>query len=268
MELARVFCPPPQRGLFDLWGALLHQLDEAAFELSDANVARTKLAWWGEELATMGSRTARHPLARALSGHDAVREVPAHDWHALAHAAMLAAASEHAPADTAALLAQGAPFARASARVEAQVFAASPSGALVSAGATPVDGALPEPIVTPSAHADAIAVHQVLRRLEHSLGRDAAQFPWPMHLRARHQASPGAIADLGADPAAGAALADLANDLLAPVATLRGGPLFRRCQAALDGQRLRQLARRRLERLRANGASTLWTLWRAARRGA
>lgn len=244
MELARVFCPPSQRDLFELWGALLHQLDEAAFELSDVNVARTKLAWWAGELASMGAAASRHPLARALAAHDAVRRVPTPEWHALVHAAMLAGTNEPAPVDTDALLAHGAPYARVTAGIEAQVFALD------------VADAAPDPV----------AVHQLLRRLEHSLSRDAAQFPWPMNLQARHQASPETFSDLVGSPQAGAALADLAGDLGARSAATKSGTLFRRCQTALDGQRLRQLARRRFERLRANGVATLWSLWRAARR--
>ena len=254
MEVARVFCPPPQRDLFELWGALLHQLDEAAFELRDATVANAKLAWWAEELATMAAQAARHPLARALSAHEAVRAVAAPDWHALVHAAMLAGASEQTPADVEALLAQGAPYARVTARIEARVFG--------DAGALPhgESAALPA--------AEAIAVHQVLRRLEHSLGRDPARFPWPMNLRARHQAAPEAFAEGVASPQAGAALADLAGELRGRLGGARGGTLFRRCQAALDARRLRHLQARRAARLRAGGIGLAWTLWRAARRGA
>jgi hypothetical protein len=257
MELARVFCPAAQRESFDLWGALLHQLDEAAFELRDATVARTKLAWWAEELAAMAAGTSRHPLARALSALPSVRSVPASDWRALVNAAMLAEAGEQAPADVEALLAQGAPHARATERIEAMIF--GNDGAALSVGV------LPGPVG--SAPGEAVAVHHLLRRLEHSLGRDAARFPWPMNLRARHQAAPEAFAGIAGSPQAKAALADLAGDLGRRAAGLRGGTLFRRCQSALDARHLRQLAGGGAKRVRANGVATLWALWRAARRG-
>ena len=42
MALAEVFCPPEARARFRAWGALVHELREAAFELSDARVTAVK----------------------------------------------------------------------------------------------------------------------------------------------------------------------------------------------------------------------------------
>jgi hypothetical protein len=46
MALAEVFCAPEQRARFRAWGALVHELREAAFELSDARVTAVKSQWW------------------------------------------------------------------------------------------------------------------------------------------------------------------------------------------------------------------------------
>lgn len=280
MELAQVFVASAQRERYALWGALLHQLDEAAFELSDTNVSRTKLAWWAEELAAMAGGRARHPLARALAMHEVLIAVPAPDWHALAHAAIATAASQAAPADPLALLAQGAPYARVTARIEAQIFhaPARPRKAAI-AGATPATtGAAGQPADV--AHVDAaplqgaaahpitaaVAVHHVLRRLEHALGRDATTFAWPLNLRARHQAAPQDFVDWRARPAARAVVRDLCTILAEQVDGLRGAAPFRRAQAALDARKLRHLSRDGEKPLRAAGPATLWALWRAARR--
>ena len=299
MELARVFVPAPQRERFTLWGALLHQLDEAAFELSDAAVARTKLAWWGEELAALAAAQARHPLARALAAHEALRAIRAPDWHALAHAAIVAGGGEQAPVDVDALLAQGAPYARVTARIEARVLgdardvrsASTRSSAAASGLVSPVAATEPatvtspliatvEPVVIASpttvaepaavaapATVAAIGVHHLLRRLEHSLGRDATQFPWPLNLRARHQAAPENFAEWRTQPAARAVLCDLVAALLPRVEALRGATGLRRAQAALDARRLRHLASGSDGALRATGPAVLWSLWHAARRG-
>jgi anti-sigma-K factor RskA len=214
----------------------------------------------------MAGGQARHPLVRALATHEALLAVPAPDWHALANAAIFANGSEQACADVDAVLAQGAPYARITARIEARVFDATPAAAMpaVQSADASVHGGRSDGL---AAAADAVAVHHVLRRLEHSLGRDATQFPWPLNLRARHQAAPESFGEWRTQPAARAVVKDLASVLASRVHALRGATAFRRAQAALDARRLRHLAGGRAEALRAAGPATLFALWRAARRG-
>ncbi|MCX7041417.1 MAG: hypothetical protein NT117_01745, partial [Gammaproteobacteria bacterium] len=54
MVFAEVFCPAADKPAFRAWGALLHELRESLFELSDPGVARIKTAWWAEELIGLG----------------------------------------------------------------------------------------------------------------------------------------------------------------------------------------------------------------------
>jgi hypothetical protein len=84
MALLEPFCPPAQRPLLNAWGALTHQLTVALFDPADAMVARTKLVWWGEDLAG----EPRHPVARALQQAAGAAEVPADDWRQLVRAAI------------------------------------------------------------------------------------------------------------------------------------------------------------------------------------
>jgi hypothetical protein len=97
LRLLPVFLPPAQRGWLPAWVALLGELDEAMFEVSDSRVAQTKLAWWGNDLAAGGR--AQHPLSRRLFGHPAAAAVAAADWRGLAGSALALAMIEHAPAD-------------------------------------------------------------------------------------------------------------------------------------------------------------------------
>src|SRR6476659_75647 len=71
MAIAEVFCPPESKPLYRAWGGLLHELREAAFELSDARVTEVKTAWWAEELMGVGQGRHRHPLTEVLVGHAA-----------------------------------------------------------------------------------------------------------------------------------------------------------------------------------------------------
>ena len=70
MALAEVFCPPERRPVFRAWGALVHELREAAFELSDARVTAVKCQWWAEELLGLAQGRSRHPLTGPLASAD------------------------------------------------------------------------------------------------------------------------------------------------------------------------------------------------------
>jgi len=47
--------------------ALYHQLSAVATEISDKNVAYTKLHWWSEEIERLLKQQARHPVTKKLS---------------------------------------------------------------------------------------------------------------------------------------------------------------------------------------------------------
>ncbi len=118
MALAEVFCPPDQRTTFRAWGALVHELREAALELSDARVTAVKSQWWAEELLNLAQGRGRHPISAALA-------MPQLPWAALARALMEQAQFDARPAEAAQALDQVRGFARALAQVEAGVFGAS-----------------------------------------------------------------------------------------------------------------------------------------------
>ena len=97
MALAEVFCPAATRARFRAWGALVTELREAVFELSDPRVTAVKAPWWAEELLRFAEGLGRHPLAADLALPDA--DVP---WNALAAAVLRQAGADARPADSAA----------------------------------------------------------------------------------------------------------------------------------------------------------------------
>lgn len=117
---AEVFVAPPVRPLWRAWGALATEIAEATFELADAGVARTKLAWWGQDLAAAAS--ARHPVAKALFAHAPALAVPERRWRELAFEAARLSASAHDPADVAAAVGELRPLAEALAAIEAELL--------------------------------------------------------------------------------------------------------------------------------------------------
>ena len=78
MALAEVFCAPEQRPRFRAWGALVHELREAAFELSDARVTAVKSQWWAEELVSVARAAAAIRSARCWRD----RTCPGRPWRA------------------------------------------------------------------------------------------------------------------------------------------------------------------------------------------
>jgi hypothetical protein len=232
MLLAEVFCPPADKLRFRAWGALVHELREALFELSDPRVASAKTAWWAEELAGLPQERQRHPLSAQFLGIQA-------PWNELARA--LAAFSHEAPrfADTSESIAALLPTAEAVIALESVLFNALPT----------------------SAATRSLARHWLLMRLPEGLRRDD-QAGIPMHLLARHGLAATQLASAGVDRL----LADWAGELSAAAdGPLRGASLFRRSRHEFDRARLSRLAA-------GNGVgqpmplATLWRAWRAARR--
>lgn len=66
---AVLFSPPPQRGNVRALAALYIELEATVTRFRDMHVARTKLAWWRDELERLGAGHAAHPVTRALAGN-------------------------------------------------------------------------------------------------------------------------------------------------------------------------------------------------------
>ena len=229
MALAEVFCPPQARARFRAWGALVHELREAAFELSDARVTAVKSQWWAEELVGLAQGRGRHPIS-------AVLDAPGVPWTPLARALLEQAQADTRPADAAQALEQVKPLALALAQAEAALF--------------------DEPAV--GAAADALAVHLLLQRLPAGLvAEDQARLP--LNLLARHARTAAQVAAGQGD----AVLRDWARDL-SVAAPEPCGPLFRRLRTGFDRVRLARLAAGRGFAPPAAPLS-VWRAWRIAR---
>jgi len=231
MAIAEVFCPPDRKSMFRAWGGLLHELREAAFELSDARVTEVKTAWWAEEMIGVGQGRHRHPLTEVLVSHSA-------SWSELGRSLLELPEAGRRYGTTAEVIDSLMPLARSVTAVESALFASTAND----------DGAR------------ALAVHWLLQRLPHGLAtEDQARIP--MHLFARHSLSAAQlIAGQGE-----ALLRDWAAELQGQLSTtLTGAGAFRRSRTRFDSARLQRLAAGR-----GFGEppplATLWRAWRAAR---
>jgi phytoene synthase len=61
-----LFLPSPRRRAITALYAFCREVDDVVDEIADPSVARTKLAWWRQEIANAFAGTAQHPVARAL----------------------------------------------------------------------------------------------------------------------------------------------------------------------------------------------------------
>ncbi|MEO7478409.1 MAG: hypothetical protein ABIT64_04155 [Lysobacteraceae bacterium] len=233
MAYAEVFCPRPLRLQFALWGALLFELREAAFELSDVRLLEVKSVWWADELLHCAQAAPQHPLTQALAA-------PRLPWNALARG-MHAMAQRDAslPADRDAAIASVAPLADGIASVEAALFDASNTDAASRAAGIHLLG---ERLRIGSAAADGGCV--------------------PLSLLARHGTTRSALAQPQGEPV----VADWADALIAAQPSeFTGMDLYRSARTAFDGWFLHELAahrpQRAMPRLRA-----LRLAWSAARR--
>jgi phytoene synthase len=62
-----LFLPPPRRRAITAFYAFCREVDDVVDECTDLDVARTKLAWWRTEVATLYEGKAKHPVALALA---------------------------------------------------------------------------------------------------------------------------------------------------------------------------------------------------------
>lgn len=64
-----LFLPPDRRRAITALYAFCREVDDIADEVSDAGVARAKLAWWRTEIANLFEGHPQHPVTRALQPH-------------------------------------------------------------------------------------------------------------------------------------------------------------------------------------------------------
>lgn len=231
MAIAEVFVPAAEKYRYRAWGALLHELRETLFELSDVRVGDVKTAWWADELIGIGQGRARHPLTAALA------EVRA-PWSALGRALLETGTTERRASSTDEALRSLQPMAQAAIAVETGIFSV----------ATDDEEA-----------ARALSVHWLLQRLPAGLAaEDQARIP--MHLYARH----GLTAAEVAEGKGGVLLRDWASELTQALpARVVAAPL-RRFRTTFDRARLDQLASGQGFGS-PSSLGTLWRAWRAAR---
>lgn len=245
MRFALLFCPAvattsrarageSERTRFEDWGALLHELRESLFELSDARVSAVKTNWWAEELSGLAEGRHRHPLTASLVQFPEAGLAP---WPALARRLVEHDFEGPRASDTSAAVAVLMPLAGALVDVEAALFGAG----------------------SDDESARSIAVHWLLQRLPGGLS-SPDQGRVPMHLLARHGLTPGQLEPVGAD----ALVRDWGSELLAATpATLADASFLRRCRHLFDRARLGRLAGG--QSAEPPAPLSLWRAWRLAR---
>ena len=62
-----LFLPPERRRAITALYAFCREVDDIVDECTDTGVARTKLAWWRQELARLYAGAPQHPVTRALA---------------------------------------------------------------------------------------------------------------------------------------------------------------------------------------------------------
>ncbi|MDR3385840.1 MAG: hypothetical protein P4L92_02205 [Rudaea sp.] len=71
------------------FGTLVHELEQAAFEVREPEVAAAKLAWWRQELGDAAAGNARHPITKILFSDGRTQAVDAGVWPAMAAGAAI-----------------------------------------------------------------------------------------------------------------------------------------------------------------------------------
>jgi phytoene synthase len=64
-----LFLPPPRRRAITALYAFCREVDDTVDDCADAQLARTRLAWWRAEIARLFDGSAQHPVALALAPH-------------------------------------------------------------------------------------------------------------------------------------------------------------------------------------------------------
>ena len=71
-----LFLPPERRRAITALYAFCREVDDVVDEVSDPDLARTKLAWWRKEVGAIFSGTPQHPVALALQHVVAAHRLP------------------------------------------------------------------------------------------------------------------------------------------------------------------------------------------------
>lgn len=229
MQFAEVFVSAPDKLLFHVWGALLHELKHTLFELSDAHVTEIKTAWWADEFQRLSNGQPRHPVTQALPN----TSLP---WAALSSSlfSVIETTSIRA-SNTEQAIAKLLAFSSAVLEIEDALFDAKKSSSK-----------------------EIFAVHCLLHRLPHGLSTED-QAGIPMHLMARHSLNAAQLAKVGKN----GLLQDWAHELDSALVDKVPGSLFRRARMRFDQARLANLIAGK-GFANASAVKHLWRAWRAA----
>jgi len=122
-RMVALFLDPALRLRASAFGCLAHEIEEAAFDIGETQVAAAKLGWWRQELFNAANGHPRHPVTQLLFAEADVAAIPARDWNALIEGAL-----EQLDAPGAAsldeLIARLDPFYSALANVESKLLCA------------------------------------------------------------------------------------------------------------------------------------------------
>ena len=229
MQFAEVFVPASEKALFQLWGALLHELKHTLFELSDSHVTEIKTAWWADEFQRLANGQPRHPITQALIDIEAPWALLASSLSGVIETTSTRTSNTEQAIDL--LL----PFAGALIELEDKVFNAKVTTAK-----------------------EIVAVHCLLQRLPQGLSsEDQARIP--MHLMARHNVNAAQLAKIGNR----GLLQDWASELHAQLQHKVAGSLFRVARTRFDQAQLADLMARK-GFIKASAPKHLWRAWRAA----
>ncbi len=80
---AFLFLPPPRRAAITAFYAFCREVDDVVDEVSDPNVARTKLAWWQTEVSKSFAGNPSHPVMQALMPCTAAFGIEEHHLHSV-----------------------------------------------------------------------------------------------------------------------------------------------------------------------------------------
>jgi 15-cis-phytoene synthase len=75
------FLPPEKRAAITAFYAFCREADDVVDEVTDPNVARTKLLFWRKEIDQLYARTPQHPVTKALQRHIEPMHLPQAAFH-------------------------------------------------------------------------------------------------------------------------------------------------------------------------------------------
>jgi phytoene synthase len=249
-RMVALFLDPTLRLRASAFGCLAHEIEEAAFGISDTQVAAAKLNWWQQELFNAAAGHPRHPITQLLFSEADVAAIPARDWRALIDGA-LEQLDVAGPASLDDLIARLDPFFSAAANLESKLLCGG------------------------RANPESDAALWTLAHLLHALARpqpDANLLP--LDLCARHGLTRAQFAQPA--PERDALIRDFLGDIEREIAGALGiasaRPLGLSVRARLD-RKLVARARAARDPLRylaqhahPHAWSSLWAAWREARR--